>query len=188
MYTTGLKYLSTSNYSIVTETYPVALKTTRAFRYDQYITGSVPYPGNDFHMLLDELNAYAGGANFEVSLLSNPADAYLTVPGDINLGGMTDFMLFMQSYLQAARLNHPTAYAAIQSQAQTLAYMQFAWSRAERILAAGYQFTTTANANGPESVPIDVITAIYSPGFLAELDALGIMHKVAADYATTYLH
>ena len=139
-YVTGLAAGTTANYSIVGEVYPAALKASRASRFDVYIAGSAPYAGNRFSALLDELNAYSSGAKFEVSLLSNPSLKYAERAGDLNVGGMVDFMLYMQAYLQASRLNHPSSYAVIQGQAQTLAYMQFAWTRAENILASAYQF------------------------------------------------
>ncbi len=182
---TGLKFGDTDNYSIASETYPTPLKAARALRFDLYVTGAAKANGNDFSALLDELAAYSGGANFEVSLLANPTYSYLSKSGDLNVGGMVDVMLFLQSYLKAARLNHPSTYSAIQSQSQTLDFIQFSWSRAERILVLAYPFSM--KAGGTQLVPVDVITAIYSSTFLAELDALGITHKTAADWSTTYL-
>ncbi|MEP7295745.1 MAG: hypothetical protein ABI702_06105 [Burkholderiales bacterium] len=181
---TGLSNSGTDNYSIVSETYPSALKAPRALRYDLYVTGSASSNGNRFNVLLDELNAYSGAANFEAKLLAS-SYSYLATPGDKNAGGMVDFMLFTQSYLKAARLNHPASYVAIQSSGQTLAYLQFAWTRAERILATMYPYSVSAG--GGQGVPVDVIAQIYSAPFLSELDALGIAHKTAADWSTTYL-
>ena len=185
VHVTGLMAGTTSNYSIAAEAYPAALKVPRALRYDLYITGAAAANGNDFSVLLDELAAYSGGAGFEVSLLSNPTYAYLARSGDMNGGGAADFMLFLQAYLKSARLNHTSTYASIQSSGQTLAYMQFAWSRAERILVAMYSYSVAAG--GTQMVPTDVLAAVYSTEFLAELDALGITHKTAADWSTTYL-
>lgn len=188
VHVTGLLPGATTNYGIASETYPAALKTSRAARYDLYITQNGAVPGDDFSVMLDELNAYSGAANFEVKLLTNPSNAYLAVDGDLNLGGMVDFMLFTQSYLKAARLNHPASYSAIQSQAQTLSFLQFAWTRAEQILVAAYPVTTAAGSGGGQIVPVDALQAIYSAEFLAELDVLGITHKTAADFSSTYLH
>lgn len=185
VHVTGLMTGTTSNYSISAESYPAALRAPRALRYDLYITGSASSNGNDFSVLLDELNAYSGGAAFEVGLLSNPTYSYLARSGDFNAGGAADFMLFLQAYLKSARLNHPTSYASIQSSGQTLAYVQFAWSRAERILSAMYPYSVAGG--GTQVVPVDVITQIYSATFLSELDLLGITHKTAADWSTTYL-
>ena len=184
---TGLTAGSTSNYSIAAEAYPAALKATRAVRFDLYITGSASSSGNDFSVLLDELTAYSGGAGFEVSLLSNPAYAYLTRSGDMNAGGAADFMLFMQAYIKSARLNHPATYSSIRSSGQTLSYVQFAWSRAERILGTMYPYSVAAGGTGTQVVPTDVLAAVYSTEFLSELDAIGVTHKTAADWASTYL-
>lgn len=185
VHVTGLMAGTTSNYSIAAAAYPAALKAPRALRYDLYVTGAAASSGNDFSVLLDELNAYSGGAAFEVGLLSDPTYSYLSRSGDFNAGGTVDFMLFLQAYLKSARLNHPTTYASIQSSGQTLAYVQFAWSRAERILGAMYPYSVAAG--GTQVVPTDVLAAVYSPEFLAELDALGITHKFASDWSTTYL-
>lgn len=175
-----------ANYSIASETYPAALKTTRAFRYDVYIPGSASSSGNDFSVLLDELNAYSGGANFEAKLLANTAYAQLAVNADSDVGGMADFMLFMQAYLKSARLNHPATYSTLQAQGRTKAYMQYAWSRAEGILAVAYPYTTAAASGNAIKVPVDVLRVVYSADFLQELDGLGIMHKTAADFNATY--
>lgn len=181
---TGLRNSGTDNYSIVSETYPASLKAPRSLRYDLYITGSASSNGNRFNVLIDELNAYSGAANFEAKLLASRY-SYLASGGDKNAAGMVDFMLFLQSYLKAARLNHPASYAAIQSSGQTLSYLQFAWIRAEGILVAMYPYSVAAG--GTQVVPVDVITQIYSSPFLSELDSLGITHKTAADWSATYL-
>ena len=96
--------------------------------------------------------------------------------GDNNVGGMVDFMAFMEFYLQSARMNHASTYAAIQAQPDTLAYMQFAWTRAEQILTAMYPYSTTGG--GTQIVPLDVLQVIYSPNAIQELDRLGIAHKL----------
>ncbi|MGV8805408.1 MAG: hypothetical protein ACWA6Y_10655 [Polaromonas sp.] len=176
-----------ANYSIVGEAYPAALKSSRSLRYDLYITSSASSSGNDLSILLDELNAYTGGANLEVKLYSSPTYAYLTTRADSDIGGMADFMLFLQAYLKAARLNYPTSYAKLETQARTKAFMQFAWTRAETVLAAAYPYSTAAKASNPARVPLDVINAVYSAEFLQELDRLGITHKNSADWAATYL-
>ena len=176
-----------ANYSIAGETYPAPLKSTRGFRYDLYVTGAASSSGNDLSILLDELNAYTGGANLEVRLFSSPTYSYLATKADADAGGMVDFMLFLQAYLKSARLNHPTTYTALQAQARTKAFIQFAWTRAETVLAAAYPFSTAASANNAARIPVDVLSAVYSADFLLELDTLGIVHKTPADWALTYL-
>lgn len=185
------RYGDTSNRSIIASTYPAALKTSRALRYDLYVTGTAANNGNDFASLLEEFNAYAGAAKLELKVRSTPGYDYLysdKVLSDEDLGGMVDFMLFMQHYLLSARLNHATTYAAIQGLPDTRAFMQFAWTRAEAILEASYPYTTKATGAGGTVVPADVLAEIYSAPMLAELDALGITHKVASDWAATYFH
>lgn len=176
-----------ANYSIAAESYPASLKASRAFRFDAYITGSATSSGNDFSILLDELNAYSGAANFEAKLMASAAYAQLAVRADADVGGMTDFMLFLQAYLKSARLSYPATYSTIQGQGQTKAFLQFSWSRAEAILAAAYPYSTSASAANAIRVPVDVLRAVYSADFLQELDALGITHKTAADFGLTYL-
>ena len=176
-----------ANYSIAGEAYPAALKSSRSLRYDGYITASSSSSGNDLSILLDELNAYTGGANLEVKLYSSPTYAYLTTRADSDIGGMADFMLFLQSYLKAARLNYPTSYAKLETQARTKAFMQFAWTRAETVLAAAYPYSNVAAASNPALVPLDVVKAVYSAPFLQELDMLGITHKNPTDWASSYL-
>ena len=176
-----------ANYSIAAESYPASLKATRALRFDAYITGSASSSGNDFSVLLDELNAYSGAANFEAKLLASAAYSQLAVKADSDVGGMTDFMLFLQAYLKSARLDYPATYSTIQGQGQTKVFIQFAWSRAEAILAAAYPYSSAASAGNAIRVPVDVLNAVYSADFLQELDALGITHKTAADFGLTYL-
>ena len=176
-----------ANYSIAGETYPANLKSARALRYDAYVTTAASSSGNDLSILLDELNAYTGTAHLEVTMFANPAYAYLASKADADVGGMVDFMLFLQSYLKAARLNHPTTYSMIQAQSLTRTFIQFAWSRAEGVLAAAYPYSTVASSNNAVKDSGDVIKAIYSAEFLQELDLLGITHKVPQDWAATYL-
>jgi hypothetical protein len=184
VHVTGLQNGQTANYSIVSETYPAALQSSRSQRYATYITGSSAYSGNDFHMLLDELNAYSGGAHFEAKTLANSSYAYIYVQGDYNAGGMVDFMAYLQYYLQSARLNHASSHSSIVSQTDTLAFIQFAWSRAETILSEMYPYSI--QNGGTQFIPLDVLKAIYSPALLSELDTLGITHKTAADWSSTY--
>ena len=176
-----------ANYSIAGETYPTSLKSSRGLRYDLYVTAAASSSGNDLSILLDELNAYTGGANLEVKLFSNPTYSTLTTRADADAGGMADFMLFLQAYLQAARLNHPATYTTLQAQVRTKAFIQFAWTRAERVLAAAYPYSTAASSNNAARIPVDVLRAVYSGEFLRELDLLGIVHKAPADWALTYL-
>jgi len=176
-----------ANYSIAGEAYPAALKSSRSLRYDLYITAAASSSGNDLAILLDELNAYTGAANLEVKLFSSAAYGFLATRADADVGGMSDFMLFLQAYLKAARLNYPATYSKLQAQTRTKAFIQLAWARAETVLAAAYPYSTAAAAGNPARIPLDVIKAVYSADFLQELDLLGIAYKTPADWASTYL-
>ena len=187
---TGTRMGETANRVIVASTYPAALKASRAVRFNTYITETADNPRNDFSSLLEELNAYAGAAALEASVRDTPAMSYLYTAdamSDENIGGMVDFMLFMQHYLLAARSSSPLTYSAIQGQPDTLAFMQVLWTRAESVLVRAYPRSTSATGKGGTVVPADVFAEIYSPKMLSELDALGIKHKAAADWVGTYL-
>ena len=176
---------STANYSIAGETIPVSLKASR--RYEIYITGAAEANGNDSAVMLDELNAYTGGAEFELGLLSNSSYSALKNSGDFNAGGQVDFMLYTLAYLQASRLNHPITYSNIVSQTNTIKYIQTVWTRAEANLVALYPYTSLAGTGGMV-VSREALAAAYSLAFIGELDRLGITHKSAADWSGTYLH
>lgn len=178
---------STANYSIAAETVPESLKT--GLRFDEYIAKSASVSGNDFAVMLSELNAYTGAAEFEFGLLSSPVYSPLMPRQsmfDVNLGGQVDFMLYTLAYLKSARLNYPATYTAIQGQPKTIAYMQRVWSRAEANLVAMYPYTTNSG-KGNMIVSKDALAAIYSPGIIAELDSLGITHKPYSAWSENYL-
>jgi hypothetical protein len=184
---TNLKVGDTTQISIASATYPAALKSSRT-RYATYITGNGSNPANQFNVLLDEFSAYVTTAEFEKNVFANSTYVYLDSPFsniDIDTGGMTDFMLFMQSYLRAARLSAPSSYTAISTQPATKAFMQLLWTKAEGLLVSSYPYSV--KAGGKSLVPTDVIAQIYSATYLQELDLLGITHKSAADFSATYL-
>lgn len=189
----GLKSGDTLTYSIIAETYPQALRTSRSLRYDLYVVGLGQVSGNQFGMVLDEFSAYAAGANLELTLLRSIDYNYLaTSPAlqlgasDLNAGGMVDFMLYLQSYLMAARLNHPATHNAIAMQPATKALVQLLWTKSETLLTSLYPYSEKAGGNRLV-IPTEVIAQIYSAAFLQELDILGITHKSAADFSGTYL-
>lgn len=175
---------STANYSIAAEAIPPALKT--GLRYSTYITGAASASGNDFSVLLDELNAYTGSTQYEIGLLSDPIFKVLRVNGDFNAGGQVDFMLYALAYLKSARLNHPSTYGAVKSQPATVAYLQKLWTQAESNLAALYPCTVISGTGGMV-LSKDALAAAYSPEFIAELDLLGVSHQSAGAWAATYL-
>jgi hypothetical protein len=104
---------------------PERLKTR--FRYSTYIEGSAGFNGNDFRVLLSELNAYTGAGGVEVAMLSrlDPRQyaAFLPRAGtilDSDVGGIADFQPYLLAYLRAARMDHPATWDTIRSQADTL--------------------------------------------------------------------
>lgn len=183
IHVTDLVAGSTAPFDIVAETFPAALKVSRAMRYNVYIAGAEGL-ADDLDGVLEELNAYTGGANFELRLLSGPY-AFLAQGGDLNAGGTVDTMSYLLCYLQAARLNHPATYALVASQPDTIAFLQFAWSRAEAMLVAMYPYSSAAG--GTQLIPLDALAMVYSPAFISELDRVGIAHRVAGGWKASYL-
>lgn len=180
---TDLAPSGTSAYGIVAETIDPSL--TAVGRYQTYIVNNGSNAGNDFRVLLDELAAYTGGAYVEQQYLakygSNKAGSF-----DVNLGGTVTFMVYLENYLKAARLNHPATYTVIQNSASTKAAVQAIWSRAEQVLQASYP-STKSTATPQLLVDSAYFSAAYSPGLLSELDSLGITHASAASWSGTYL-
>lgn len=181
---TGLTAGSTPSYSIAGSVVPVALKS--APRYATYITGLGVNPGNDFRTLLDEFAAYTGAANTELQY-ATAYDASSAGTIDTNLGGMVNFMVYVQAYLQAARVNNNAQWLTIKNSPATVTALQTVWSRAEQVLAAAYP-KTVSGGGLRFVVDKDYLTQAYSAGFLAELDQVGVTsHGTAATFTGTYL-
>lgn len=160
------------------------------FRYRAYVADAPT--GNDFSTLLEEFNAYAGAAALEIGMLAGldrrVHAAFLPEAGvlvDSDPGGLADFQLYVLAYLKSVREREPASYATIAGQPDTLAHLQRLWSRSEELLLAVHPYTQ--GAGGPLVVPRDVLAATYSPDLLGELGRLGIRHRTAADFASTYL-
>ncbi|MGJ7523257.1 hypothetical protein ACSFA0_22435 [Variovorax sp. LT1P1] len=191
LYRTDLKtgVTETPTYSSTVDAeLPVALKS--GLRYNTYIAGGVN-AGNGLGQLLDELNAYTNSAMLENKILAGGSPASSTAVGyDADLGGTVDFMIYLQSYLKSARLNAPAAYAAIQGKTALIAYINAVWAQAEQALDDGYPYTVISGSTASRRLIVSkaALQEIYSAGMLSELDALGIGHKPAAYFNTTYLH
>jgi hypothetical protein len=184
VYTTDLTSGATVLYSIVSQTYPLATKPPR---YNVYVAATPFAPSNDARIMLDELTAYSTAARLAINMMHFPEYGNLTSYEDGDLAGMVDFMLFTQSYLKAARLNAPATYTALQS-ANTKAYIQTLWTFAEANLQQSIPYAYTAAAltyiaNKPMFINANVLAQVYTPSWLAELDALGITHKAASDWS-----
>ena len=176
---------STQNYSIAGQAVPPELKT--GLRYDAYISSSATVSGNDFSVMLDELNAYTGGTAFEIGLLTSTPYSSLKLSGNFNAGGMVDFMMYTLAYLKTARLNYPSTYTTLQGQPHTLEYLQAVWFKAEANLAALYPHTALAGTGGMV-VSKETLAATYAPALISELDLLGIPHQPLSAWDSTYLH
>ena len=180
---TGLRAGQTANYSIVAET--IAPELRSHFRYAEYIPAAASASGNDLRILLDELAAYVGGAYSEQRYIASGRAGEDLRALEYNLGGMVNFMVYLQHYLQSARLNHPGTYAAIRNNPATRAAIQALWSRAEEVLQSSYPLTV-AGAVPRVDYSRAYFAAAYSPALLAELDAIGITHASAASWSGSY--
>lgn len=182
---TDLQAGMTDNYGIVDETLDAALKT--GLRYNTYIVAAPTHPGNDFRVLLDELAAYTGGAYTEVQMIAQGKAAGDTRSLDVNLGGMVQFMVYLENYLKAARLNHPATYATIKNSTTTISAIQTIWTQAEQVLQKAYP-STKAGAAPQLTVDASYFSAAYSAALLSELNAIGVTsHATAASWSGTYL-
>lgn len=193
IYTTDLIWDKTEHYSIVEESIPSVLKTTS--RYDIYILGMKEANGNTFQTLLDELNAYIGDAYFQINFRKSELEKntnHYNAYGQFQIGGVVNFMVYLEYYLKTARLNYPEAHEHINQQ-NTIDYIQYLWSMAEEILIKSYPylmenrnskyifFTLDEKASGLEHLKV-----AYSDEVLLELDSLGISHRDYDFWQSTY--
>ena len=179
---TGLKAGMTSNIGIIDAVVDSALKTEP--RYTTYVKNAAA--GNDFTVLLDELAAYAGAAHTDVQMIAKGKAADVTGTLDANIGGTVNFMVYLQYYLQAARLNYPTTYDNIRNDPLAITAIQAIWSRAEQALRDSYAYTREGAA--PRLVVNNTyFDAAYSATLLSELDAIGVTHATRASWSGTYL-
>jgi hypothetical protein len=189
IYTTGLNFENTVNYSIVEETIPQDLKSHN--RYKTYIEGSKDVNGNNFSVILDEFTAYLGGALFEYRYFISDRMEVLpsnqTRTSDSNPAGTVNFMVYLQCYLKSARANYTDAYNSIKTQRSTLRYIETLWSAAERMLVELHPYTIENKTRIKFAIPIDYFKAAFSKDLLEELDLLGIPHMHYSDWSQTYL-
>ena len=178
---------NTSHISIVEETIPEILKTDS--RYKPYIEDKKDFD-NSLDVLLDELNSYTGGSHFTLQYLKSDfmPDITGTLTSDGELGGMVNFMAFLQYYLKSARLNHSEVYNGIKLQTQTMKYVQVLWDKAEEMLEMNYPYTTVSGTTSSYRLKInmDYLNLIYSDDVLQELDSIGINHKSRNYWNDTY--
>ncbi len=192
LYPIDLEFGDTAHYSIVEETIAPSLKNSS--RYEMYIEGTKDYNGNDLRMLLDELNAYAGDAWFQMQFqnsgLPGETDYYKT--SQFQLDGVVNFMVYLQYYLKSARLNYPDTYQFIQTNQTVLGFLQHLWTNAEELLNEAYPLIMSSVPTqyifftSDEATGLDHLKAAYSDDLLAELDKLDIVHFPASVWENTY--
>jgi hypothetical protein len=182
VYVTDLLHGSVPPYTIAAEKIPTIVKSQPLGRYVNYFERTRPAPGNDLTILVDELNAYLTGAQLEVVL----ADTYLYGDAvksgkyrsyDGNIEGTADFMLYLLSYLKAVKEKSPDSYLKIKNSPLFLAYLQRLWSAAERVLIDAKPYAT--ENGGIYYINRNVLDAIYSESYIAELDKLEMRHVSA---------
>jgi len=101
---------------------------------------------------------------------------------------MINFMVYLENYLMAARLNHKPVYETIKKQSSTLSFIQDLWSKSEEVLELSYPYTSQSNTNAMYRTIIsqEYFDAAYSPELLNELDLVGIKHKTKDYWKGTY--
>lgn len=169
---------STAPYVVAAAAVPAAIKAGAAVRYQTYLVRTPRVPANDFTTLLDELNAYVGGATIEVALADSPLYARFRADGnaalDGNIGGTADLMLYVLSYLKVVRTSYPDSYARIAASPLLLAHLQRLWTAAEAMLKAAAPYGS--ERGGLYVYPIGALVAVRSAPFSGELDRLKIRH------------
>lgn len=177
-YVTELVRGRTAPYVVAAAAVPAAIKAGAALRYQTYLVQTPRVPANDFTTLLDELNAYVGGAAIELELTRSPLYARFRADGnaalDGNIGGAADMMLYVLSYLKVVRTSYPDSYARIRNSPLLLAHLQRLWSAAEAMLKEAAPYGS--ERGGLYVYPIGALVAVRSAPFLAELDRLKIRH------------
>ncbi len=128
--------------------------------YDEvYLTGFAGTQG--FDSLLDEYNAYTH------SLATDYCVRDLYAPYSFSSrDGILTFMYYVELYLMVARLNHPTVYAALTAEPQTVRLILTDWDRAEFYLG----LSAGISALGINDATIRTWT--YDPVLLEEIARL----------------
>jgi hypothetical protein len=179
IFETGLQVAETASIKIVDGAIDAVLKSEP--RFQVYITNAAT--GNDLSVLLDEFAAYTGAAHTEYRTLSLGRAGSVTGPYDANLGGAVNFMVFLETYLQAARVANPVTYNRIRNSAPVKSAIQAIWTAAEQALRDSHPYVKS----GSLKINNAYLAAAYSDTLLSELDAIGISHATAASWRGTYL-
>ena len=179
IFNTELRPQETENYSIIDEEISSLWKSkTHQLRYLNYILKSKNYSGNDFHVLIDELDAYITAAHVEYVFLAEP-NYGIQLPQEMttldgNAGGMLEFMGYLLYYLKAARLHHQDSYRAIASKSTLIKLLDSMWSNGEQQLIHLAPYST--EYGGKILISKEILDDIFSENIITELDYLKIKH------------
>jgi hypothetical protein len=177
-FVTDLERGATVPYVLAAAAVPAVFKTGGSARYQTYMVRTPKVAANDFTTLLDELNAYVGGAEMEVALAGSPLYTRFRTEGnaalDGNIGGAADVMLYTLAYLKTVRLSYPASYAKIRRSPLLLAHLQRVWTAAETMLKTAAPLSS--DKGGLYVYPIAALVAVHNPARIGELDRLGIHH------------
>jgi len=173
-YVTDLARGSTPPYAIAADKVPAPIKARPVGRYQPYFVRTKPLPGNDFTTLLDEFNAYVAAAQLEIDFATTPL--YRELPGafDGNIGGIADFMLYIECYLKAVYERDAQTYLRIKRSPLFIAHLQRLWSDGERILKSAQPYL--AKRGGMFQIDQEILDVVYSEAYISELDKLSVKH------------
>jgi len=173
-YVTDLARGSTPPYTIAADKIPAAFKARPVGRYQPYFVRNKPMPGNDFTTLVDEFNAYVAAAQLEIDFAATPL--YRELPGtfDGNIGGIVDFMLYIECYLKVVGERDPQAYLRIKQSPLFVAHLQRLWSDGESILKSAQPYS--AKQGGMFQIDQEILDTVYSEAYISELDKLSVNH------------
>jgi len=174
VYETDLQVGETPSISIINQTVPASLQASE--RYSIYISANPNVRRNTLSSLLDELTTYTGEASIHLARKQNSSALQTLNYSQFQIDGMVNFMLYLQAYLKSARLYYPEAYAKIESQEKTLAYVATVWKQAEDILIASYPYIQNDRH----------LKSIYTSDMLMELDLIDVPHLNPEDYQNSY--
>ncbi|MGZ5202422.1 MAG: hypothetical protein ACXWC4_21895 [Telluria sp.] len=182
-YVTEVKRSSTPPYRLGGVAVPAVFKANPVGRYQAYFVRTPELSGNDFTILLDELNGYVEGARIELRFLE-AGDTYRllqkqgAIRYDGNLGGMADMMLFVECYLKVLRDTDSSAYRRIRNSPLLIAQLSRMWTAAERLIGEASPYAV--GNGGLIELSEQALGFVYQPEFINVLDDAGVAHRSAS--------